>query len=288
MSNHTVNISNEKGISESNDNLVRKTITFGYPSTGTDVPEEYKIKIVSNDDRNNYDIEIIALLQKEVTLKTGGRWDPFRASALGTGAEILAQWIFDTSLIMPVLSRRMWRGSSPLELTLDLKFEAVYDAKNEVLLPCALLHRMSLPGYKLGGGVIEDMQKEQALAGKAPLSGNLLSVLSPPGPSPFPGKMGDIISIHIGKMLTFKGVILTDVTSSIPSKYSEGGLPVSTNMSIRFESYQIMAKEDFLMAFNTKKVEETQKKIIPPKKADPKENYANWDDNMEKNLRGWL
>ena len=124
---------------------------------GRDIGEEYVIKItdyrppLQNEtgvrSKAAYAPPIIirALLQEKIDMTTEADWAPLTASSIVTGfASEVAQWL-GRSLTNRWLSRRIWRGTSPIDFTLNLRFEAEYDAMKEVVMPCRELQRMALP-----------------------------------------------------------------------------------------------------------------------------------------------
>jgi hypothetical protein len=221
---------------------------FGVPVFSMkDVPTQYLVGIVDKDmDRSGEEIaRVWAVLQDEVKLSTGSNWEGFddlQAPGLGSelknAAESAAQ-IFGKSLKTTWSTRRMWKGTEPVSLTLSLKFEAMDDAFNEVVAPCMKLQSMSLPS-------------DTGMAG----------FLAPPGPSPFKlGKSGinkgEEITIYIGMYLIFKSVIIKDVQITMGNKIDKSGNPISAQAFVTFQTYEILTKQALETVYGNKKEAET-------------------------------
>ncbi|MHA1859714.1 MAG: hypothetical protein ACTSVF_01270 [Candidatus Asgardarchaeia archaeon] len=231
----------------------------GYPATRKDIPQEYRVRIkssISNTDGS--DVTVHAILQGKFPIRTTSEWQPFAtAGLLYKEFQALAQMISGRALISRFGRRRMWVGTSPLTLTLPLKFEAVEDPEREVVLPCKMLQRMSLPS---GGAVSGEKHWYDIFS------------MIPPGPNPFtvefleeipsiygkdvggellqlarklPGVrgLGDIINIHIGTFLFIPRVIIKEVQVEFDSKFTKEGYPISASASLIFETFEIMTKE---------------------------------------------
>jgi len=178
-------------------------------------------------------IIIRALLQDKIDLTTEARWSPLLASSVVTAvAEEVATVAAGRTLVSRWMTRQMWRGTSPLEFTLNLRFEAESNAETEVLCPCRELQRMSLP-------YIGDQKFGEQF-------------LSPPGPLPasWAGTRflsgttkGEDITIRVGKLLNIKRCIIKRVTVSILPKFVVGGAPLSANVTVNFQTYEIITKE---------------------------------------------
>ncbi len=243
----------------------------GYVNDGVQLPLEYLIKITSI--RNRY--SVLAVMQEPIQIKVESKWDPFIPSSMLHQGNIIAQMVTGskTSLITKASSRRLWQGSSPMTISLSLKFEAYEDAYKEVALPVKILQMIALPSDPSGGKGWSMQGFTNALIGadvdamwKALSTGPLLS---PPGPTPFSMegilnlgdaneanrrssesefregiKGGDILIIEWGRFLTFYNVIVKEVTPSIPPMFNRSGDPISASVNIIFETYEMMTVEE--------------------------------------------
>lgn len=244
---------------------------------GEPLAPEYLIRITSIRNR----CTVVAPMQEELQMKVGSRWENFIPSSLLGYGNIAAQIISrgKLSLITRATSRRIWQGSSPIIISLNLKFEAIEDPFIEVAEPCRILQSMSIPSDPSGGlGLpVDDLFNSVVglVTGESGISDvtNALSkvpLLSPPGPTPFTVegildfggtrklkedevreglRGGDIIIIEIGRFLTFYNVIVNDVTVIIPPKMDINGNPVSASANLVFETYEMMTIESLKQVY---------------------------------------
>lgn len=208
--------------------LPNKYKTVGY--VGTDVPEEYIVTILSASSApgGKGGITVRAILQDSISIRTGSKWESFidvvRSSNIGSAFELGAQLLAGVSLQNAMTSRRIWRGTEPLSLTLNLRFEEEYDSKREVMEACEALQCMCLPGE------------------------GALGLLIPPGPSPFIndkvqiGNQQELIAVYVGKVLSFTNVIIKDVQVEYQNKMGTDGLFKAAKVSVVFETYEIVTK----------------------------------------------
>lgn len=207
---------------------------------GTTVPEEYIVTIVSAKSApgGQSGIVVRAILQEEVTIRTGSKWHSFidviNSSQLGSLLNIGAQALTGTSLQSAVTSRRIWLGTDPLAMTLNLRFEEEYSSQTEVMEACEALHCMCLPGVDSGK----------------------LGLLIPPGPSPFMndltniGNNGELIAVYVGNVLQFTNVIIKDVSVSFQVRMGTDGYFKAAKVSIQFETYEIITKNNLRTSGN--------------------------------------
>ena len=235
-------------------------VKCGYVSAdGRKVPDEYLVKITSIRNRST----VIAPLQEDISIQVESRWDPFiPVDLLARGNAVVQAFtgLFEErrSLVTRATSRRIWTGSTPLTMSLKLKFEAVRNPYQEVVLPGMMLQSMALPsdpsvGYTKGQGIVGNLEALTSLA------------LKPPGPNPFSlddvltgrksfpdmdeseitssTKSGDFIMIEIGRLLTFFNVIIRESTISYKTKFAQEGDPVEAEALVIFETYEMMTIE---------------------------------------------
>jgi len=229
---------------------------YGYVADGKRIPEAYLVRISSI--RNA--ATITSPLQEDINLKLESHWSSLLPTGLLQQVDKGAQLISGgrVSLITKATSRRVWTGSSPMVISLQLRFEAVFDPINEVVNPIRILAAMALP-------------KETILQRKGKVAGSIneLPFLGPPGPSPFLtegvlGKSGnkvsgfldslqggDNIQIELGRFLTFYDVIVKSVSPTIPIKFDPSGNPISATVNMVFETYEMMTAESFGSSFTS-------------------------------------
>jgi hypothetical protein len=200
---------------------------------GTSVAEEYIITVLSalSAPGGQSPIVVRAIMQDEVRMTTGSKWESFlgviTGNPIGNLAELTAQAFFNTSLQNAALSRRIWRGTDPLSLTLNLRFEEEYSSTVEVMQACEALQAMCLPGSSSSTG---------------------LGLLIPPGPSPFvldattAGKASDLIAVYVGRALSFTNVIIKQVDVSYQTRMGTDGFFKAAKVAVTFETYEIVTK----------------------------------------------
>jgi hypothetical protein len=231
-------------------------VKYGHSEDGDKVPEAYKVKITSY--RNN--AKVIGLMQDDIQLKVASSWVPAvptNASALGN---ILVQAITggSKSLISKTVSRRVWSGTSPIVMSLNLRFEAVNDADREVVEPCRVLQSLALPSEFSGFSENESGEREESL------------LLGPPGPSPFllekyqgdnktiqdatswwgEYQGGDLIIVELGGFLTFYNVIVSEVSVQVPPKFTRDNRPIGATVHMTFETYEMPTVESLKSAYS--------------------------------------
>lgn len=231
-------------------------VLYGHSPDGEQVPDAYKVKITSY--RNN--AKVIALMQDDIQLKVSSRWESIVPQNVSSIGNIMTQTITrgEKSFISKATSRRIWAGTTPIVMALNLRFEAVMNAKREVLEPCRILQSLALPS--------ESSADPSKATSKVPL-------LGPPGPTPFvletlatykrsnkaiqsPSdsfndlKGGDLIVVEIGSFITFWNVIVSEVSMLVPAKFTREGDPISAVVSIVFETYEMPTVEGLKSAYN--------------------------------------
>ena len=248
---------------------------------GDKIPLEYLVRITSY----RLGSTVIAPIQEDVVLGVESQWDPVVPTSILRSANVLIQAAGKVlgepelrSAITSATTRRIWSGTSPISVSLRLKFEAVEDAYNEVVEPCRLLQTMAIPSDpNFGGGTEFDMKEADyhSVTGIKKIISNF-PALQPPGPSPFElqGIMsgginylnkshsdilgglagGDFIIIELGTFLTFWNVVIREDSVTYKTKFDRFGYPISAEAVIRFETYEMPTKES---------LESTYTRIVP-------------------------
>ncbi len=253
---------------------------------GADIPPEYIIRISSEfESLNGSAISFIeAPIQESIKLRVDSEWK----SIIPTKASAIFMAFTGKSLISKKVSRRLWVGTSPIQISVTLKLDAVDDAKLDVVNKACFIQRLILPYLQATPGSIND----------------ILQLLNPPGPSPFSfdpvefdrleasdntgllsevwnlGKeainkteeaiekliesaskyagKGDRITINIGRFLTFDNVIVKESTVEYYPKFTSDGSPISATINLVFETYEIYTKQDIYRAYNYTQSTNTQ------------------------------
>jgi len=206
-----------------------------------------------------------APLQDDIRFRVSSTWDSFIPQASGDVAALAA--MFGRSLVTRWSSRRIWLGTTPITINLLLKFDAVYDAYREVVMPCLILQQMALPSSQ----------------GSQQVSGTFIeNLLVPPGPSPFQGTAGNVkdilernqdrISIRIGTQWVFNNVIIKEADVVFKNKFTPEGQPTTAEVNVTFETYEIMTKESLKEVYHGGERERkytTEEGTTPPVTAPP-------------------
>lgn len=239
-----------------------KKVGWVHPDSSP-LPEEYLIKITSSG--LNPPTMVVAMMQEKVGFQVTSDWEPFiPIGGLTQMANAATQLATGKSLVSRFTSRRIWKGTSPVKISLGLKFESVENTYTDVVAPVLALMQMALP-----------------FSGDRIRIGNVsLPLLAPPGPDPFRlsgsgeiqkvvrkagtgtakvltqagvrGKEagGDWIDVQIGKYLKFSSVIIQSVSPVFDTRLSaDGGYPISAEVNVNIETYEIMTKEALADSF---------------------------------------
>jgi hypothetical protein len=208
-----------------NPNANIQTFTCGYAGDIESIAPGNQLITLSASSEKSYGT-ITGILQKDFIMSVKSNWEPFippLQDEINIASQFVGQFIGGASLNNPISSRRIWKGTTPLKLSLELYFIAIRDAKKEVEEPCIRLQRLVLPNEteKLGG---------------------FLPMLTPPGPSPFDPNKGDQISIQVGNIIQLDQVVITEVSIRRDNKLTQDGIPISAVATVEIESYEILTK----------------------------------------------
>lgn len=235
---------------------------FGYKvPDGPAIPIEYLVRISS------YGLKatVIAPLQEDISMRVESRWESFLPTSALAKANVLAQAVSqgERSIITRAASRRVWLGTSPIVISLKLKFEAISDPFLEVVEPVRLLQSMAVPSDP--NSRTGDKHWANKMLDKLP-------GLHPPGPTPFvwdnilanqthyptlsqsdleaSSKNGDFLLIEIGSFLTFWNVIVRENSVNYKIKFDPTGAPISAETEVVFETYEMPTVESLLDSYS--------------------------------------
>jgi len=237
-----------------------KFTKLGYVPDGTKLPNEYLVSITSYRAKAT----ITGILQENMMIGIESIWEPFIPTEMYGSVDTAVQAISGGkwSLITKATSRRKWKGSTPLEISLVLKFRAVEDAFKEVVEPCRILQSLALPSEgkdAAGLSTIADIKKA-------------IPFLAPPGPTPFTTedllnqdagtirgvkqdailqglRGGDLIILRFGRFLNLFNVILKSARINFVPRFDIKGNPIAADATLIFESYEIMTAESLAFAY---------------------------------------
>jgi len=240
---------------------------YGYVPDGNALPLEYLVRVTSI--RNQ--ATVVCPLQEDLMLSVDSSWVPLVPVSLLSNVNTLVQagTFGRKSVVTRATSRRIWTGTSPMSISLRMRFEAVQDTFKEVLEPCRILMSMALPSgpKETQGTSSSKFDSVQDLAGAL----DIVPFLSPPGPTPFSlegilnlkgsrlekigsyleeAKGGDLIMIEVGRYVSFFNVIIRSVSCITPVKFDNLGNPISASLNMVFETYEMMTVEALAEVFN--------------------------------------
>jgi len=247
------------------DRSERKFQVLGYSPDQDPAPMEYYARITSYRRK----AIIIGLLQSSINLSVDSMWEhfiPTQYTELGWAEDIVQiATKGNTSLVNKAAMRRKWKGSTPMELTLVLRFQAIVNARTDVVIPCKELQALALPSE----GPAKDSVQSAGDFWYA------LPFLSPPGPTPFStedilnvnkdsvlnakrdailrgGRGGDLIFITLGNFVSFENVIVKKVMVEYDPRFDSEGQPISATVNIVFDTYEMMTTESLDRAYTAR------------------------------------
>lgn len=186
-----------------------------------------------------------AWLPEQIVLEIASHWGFVVATEdLSAGAS----WFFSglSGGVVPTaqyLTAQAWRGSTPLNLDLNLSFFATEDAYKEVIEPIKKLIKMTLPRRQSDGSIF----------------------LIPPGPKATPGWLEnflsgfrvakgeeDLINVYIGNFIRLKGVFISSVAPSFKGRLTAAvvgtdipaGLPTEGECKVSFRTLNSPVSQD--------------------------------------------
>ncbi len=232
----------------------------GYVPDGKRLPSEFLVTITSFRARTT----IVGIIQDPIMLGVESVWEPFIPTEVYGPADTLIQTLTASkwSLVTKATSRRKWKGSTPLEISLPLKFHAVDDPFLEVVEPCRILQSLALPSEG------KDAQNLRNLSDAK----KAIPFLAPPGPTPFTSedllnrslskinktkeekilrglRGGDLIVVKFGRFLTLFNVILKSARVEFHPRFDVRGNPISATANLVFESYEILTSESLAASY---------------------------------------
>jgi len=203
-------------------------------------------------------VHVEALLSAPVHVSGAASWSPFIKGLEGkiggsgtiTMADFLGRALSGTSLRQPWMSRKVWQGSEPLMLTLELKFLATgstvirgnveefigsdASAYLEVYQPTCQLLSLLYPGGIGDNGKISNF--------------------IPPGPSAFHSfhgsdsmkgqenangdPVGHPVDIQVGNFILFQSCFVRNCSVTYSPTLDSSGYPISATASLIIESYE--------------------------------------------------
>ena len=203
---------------------------------GRGIPNAYKVAIASK----ALNKIIYAVKQDKTAMSITSNWSSLIPRSIGAAVERVTQ-LAGVSFQTSWTTRRIWTGTSPIDITLKLVFESVEDTVTNVIAPCRVLMQMAAP--RIGGGGAIDMPG---------INASLELNVIPPGPSPYivsEENAEEQIIITIGNYLIFDSVVLVEVSPVFDTRLDAEGYPIRAEVDVRFQTYQAYTKEAIGKAF---------------------------------------
>lgn len=181
-------------------------------------------------------IEIIVDMPEQLTLATQSDWEAIMSASLagavdsGIGA-IDSLWkglvgvaAKPFNVQHKALTTQIWLGTAPIEIPLQIQFNAKTDATQDVFKPMAALTSLVLPNNGMGG------------------------LLLPPGPllGGFLGGYG--VTVRIGRILVFQECIITSCQTTYDTRLDKSGIPISGEAEITIRTSTVIGRTDLLQA----------------------------------------
>jgi hypothetical protein len=154
-------------------------------------------------------------------------------------ANAVMQMAFQKSMVTRFTSRRIWKGTKPIEFPLRLTFEYISgtNAYQNVKGAVDCLMNMALPVESGNFGAFGFD------------TGIQCPLLSPPGPSPFNKEAGgDRIKLWIGDHIFFDNVIVHSVDVEYDSRLDRAGYSIRAEVNFVVQTYEIMTKQSMMKA----------------------------------------
>jgi len=218
---------------------VLNLIGSNYP----DIDDAYKVSIITVGADGKEMNKSTYLLQNEIQLNVASQWSSFIpfGELLKTGiASNVGLFTTGHTFQTAITSRRVWIGTDPVAIRLDLVLLSDEDTNADVVDKVRFIQGLALPSEPAGAG----------------------SWLVPPGPSPFKlnpndstnfmGKFeGENINIAVGNFLLFRNVIVQSVEAKFENRMSSSTRkPTAAKISVIFETYQILTKEELARIYD--------------------------------------
>lgn len=187
---------------------------------------------------------ITAYLPESFNFTLGSEWESLWNSfiaVLGTAGEHIAGALDAANNIAGLFNTRtsitqastfpVWKGNEPLEFSLPFNFVAVENARLDVVDPMVTLMKLVCPKT------------------------NNAFTLEAPGPSftienqNIVFKEDKIINLKIGKFIYIRGIIITNVASTIVSKFDINGDPIQAQCDVTMRTSFSPTQQDIMQWF---------------------------------------
>lgn len=217
-------------------------------------------------------LKITANAAAKLNLSIDNRWVNVLEALGVSGDGGIASSIFNAAqlatgenLVPVIATAHVWRASSGIEITLEMRFDAYDDAATDVLKPVETIIAMFSPVRGGSAGAMGSL-----MGGLTTMFGASSQVsswmqgqfLKPPGPTPasyiksmaIDGKKTDpmAVTVILGKVLTITNLIPTKLSWEFENRFTEKGDPICAIVSASFMSYTIPALDDIMKFFQNR------------------------------------
>ena len=206
-------------------------------------------------------LSIVANAAAKLSLAVDNRWVTVM-EALGLSGEggmfssifNAAQLATGENLAPVILSAHVWRSSSGIEISLEMRFDAYNDPVTDVLKPVETLIAMFSPVRGGTSGVIGTLSSIMEKVGVPAAAVANNQFLQPPGPTPASyllskGNDPKAITVTLGKVLTITNLIPLKLSWEFENRFTSSGDPICAVVSASFMSYTIPALDDIMKFF---------------------------------------
>lgn len=187
----------------------------GKPPIDLYLPENFNLNV-----RSQYDTPFAQGLPSSIL--------PDKLGKAVTGASNLT----GISTAPQAATAQIWQGSAPIEFQIPFILVAERSARADVLnkirelmklvMPSKTNGFLTSPGPKIEG--ISELFKAESYSNKPQLKDN--------------------ISLHIGRFIYYKSVVITDVDSTYDTKMDVEGIPIRAVVNVSFKTFFTPVKED--------------------------------------------
>lgn len=174
------------------------------------------------------------------------------AGGFTTGVVTGTQLVTGSNYLPIWATSHVWRGSSGIEVTLEMRFDAWSDAAKDVIQPIANLVKMFSPTAGPNAtlsGIIASIPGLSQFANNS----NVNNFLAPPGPTPYDQYKGTAssktITVQIGNALRVTNLIPVNLGWEFENRFVQTGNPICALVTASFMSFTLPTQADILAFF---------------------------------------
>lgn len=167
-------------------------------------------------------LQVIIDTPEQFTFAISSTWEsrlPGIASAAQATRDATAG-VLGLGFIHKEETRQLWQGTTPIEVSLTLNFDAKDNAYNDVFVPLMCLAGMALPEE------------------------NAHNVLFPPGPTRIDSR--NAIQLVVGKYWRMDDGLMTSTQPTFDTRLAEDGYPISGQVEVTIRASITYSRSDFV------------------------------------------